>query len=362
VNPPVIAIDARELLGDTTGVGRYLGELMRRWTARADADSRRFVLYSPEPLSVRFPEQTTSVRVLPGGRGTLWEQTQLAQALRQDRPDVFFAPAYTAPAWVRGPFAVTIHDISFSRRPEWFRYREGLRRRILTRRAARRADVVFTVSRFSRDEIQALYGVPAERIRVVPNGVTHQRTARPAPREPLVLYTGSIFNRRRVPDLVAAFARVAQTIPEARLVVVGDNRTWPHEDIGSVAAAHGVSSRVTLVQYLSGEPLADLYSRASVFAFLSEYEGFGLTPLEALSAGTPIVVLDTPVAREIYGDAAAFVPRGDIAATADALQRLLTNREEAIAQLSRAASVLARYSWEAAADAMLPELEHLARP
>ena len=362
MKPIVIGVDARELLGDKTGVGRYLGELMRRWTARADAGTRRFVLYTPEALALEYPESTTSVRIIPGGRGTLWEQTALAKAIRADRPDVFFAPAYTAPAWVPGPFAVTIHDVSFSRHPEWFRYREGLRRRVLTRRAARRADLVFTVSRFSRDEIRALYGVPGERIRVVPNGVTHQRSTRPPAREPLVLYTGSIFNRRRVPDLIAAFARVARTVPGARLVVVGDNRTWPHEDHAQVAAQHGVAGRVTLVQYLSGEPLADLYSRASVFAFLSEYEGFGLTPLEALSAGTPIVVLDTPVAREIYGDAAAFVPKGDVAATADALLRLLTDRQEAVAQLSRAASVLARYSWDAAAEAILPELEHLARP
>ena len=362
MNPLVIGIDARELVGDTTGVGRYLDELMRRWTVRADADSRRFVLYTPEPLSVQYRNETTTIRLLPGGRGTVWEQRQLARAISGDRPDVFFAPAYTAPAWVPHPFAVTIHDISFSRHPEWFRFREGVRRRILTRRTARRADTIFTVSRFSRDEIQDLYGVPAERIRVVPNGVTHQRSARPSVREPLVLYTGSIFNRRRVPDLIAAFARVVQTVPEARLVVVGDNRTWPHEDIAGVAAAHGISSRVTLVQYLSGEPLAELYSRASVFVFLSEYEGFGLTPLEALSAGTPIVVLDTPVAREIYSDAAAFVPRGDIEATAAAIERLLTRRDEAITQLSRAASVLARYSWDAAADAILPELEGLARP
>jgi glycosyltransferase involved in cell wall biosynthesis len=362
VKPLTIGVDARELLGDTTGVGRYLGELMRRWTSRPDAANRRFLLYAPEPLSVRYPDAAVTARIVPGSRGTAWEQTRLAAAVRADRPDVFVAPAYTAPAWLRRPFAVTIHDISFSRHPEWFRFREGLRRRILTRRAARRAAVVFTVSRFSRDEIADLYGVPQDRIRVVPNGVTHQRSVRAAAREPLVLYTGSIFNRRHVPDLVAAFARVVHTVPEARLTVVGDNRTWPHEDIGAMAAAHGVSGRVTHLPYLSGEPLAELYGRASVFAFLSEYEGFGLTPLEALSAGTPVVVLDTPVAREIYGDAAAFVPAGDVEAAAAAITRLLTNREAAGAQLSRAASVLARYSWDAAADAILPELERIAAP
>jgi glycosyltransferase involved in cell wall biosynthesis len=361
MRPLVIGVDARELLGDATGVGRYLGELMRRWTTRSDAADRQFLLYSPEHLSVRYPEGTAEVRILPGGRGTWWEQTALARGVRADRPDVFFAPAYTAPAWLPMPFAVTIHDVSFSRHPEWFRPREGTRRRLLTRRAARRAAVVLTVSRFSRQEIHDLYEVPLERIRVVPNGVTHQRSAHPPPREPLVLYTGSIFNRRRVPDLLAAFARVVRTVPSARLAIVGDNRTWPHEDLTRVAEGFGLSDRVTFLPYLSGEPLAELYARASAFVFLSEYEGFGLTPLEALSAGTPIVVLDTPVAREVYGDAAVFVARGDIDGTAGAIARFLLNRDTAVSQLGRAASVLARYSWDGAADSILPELEGIAR-
>ena len=123
MKPLTIGVDARELLGDTTGVGRYLGELMRRWTSRPDAASRRFLLYAPEPLSVSYPDAAVTARIVPGGRGTAWEQTRLAAAVRADRPDVFFAPAYTAPAWLRRPFAVTIHDISFSRHPEWFRFR-----------------------------------------------------------------------------------------------------------------------------------------------------------------------------------------------------------------------------------------------
>jgi len=66
--PLRIGVDARELLGDTTGVGRYLGELMRRWTARADADRRRFILYTPDPLPLAFPERAAEVRTV--GRGS----------------------------------------------------------------------------------------------------------------------------------------------------------------------------------------------------------------------------------------------------------------------------------------------------
>jgi glycosyltransferase involved in cell wall biosynthesis len=351
-----IGVDARELLGSTTGVGRYLGELMARWTARPDAERREFLLYSPEPLAVSWPGAT--VHVLEGGRGTWWEQTTMRRALKHSPPDVFFAPAYTAPLGITAPLAVAIHDVSFSRHPEWFRFREGKRRHLLTRAAARRSRVIVTGSVFSQREIHELYDVPVDRIKVVPNGLPPAR-AQAAVREPLVLYSGSIFNRRRLPDLLAAFAATLPAVPSARLAIVGDNRTWPPQDLRAIAAALGIAGQVDVLNYVTDAELASLYGRASAFAFLSEYEGFGLTPLEALSSGVPILVLDTAVAREIYGDAAEFVPRGDVPAAAAALTRLLTSREAVAAQLARAPGVLARYSWNEAAETTLGLVEGL---
>jgi glycosyltransferase involved in cell wall biosynthesis len=360
--PLRIGIDARELLGDTTGVGRYLGELMRRWTVRADAARRRFVLYAPEPLSLPLPPGTAEVRVVGQGRGTWWEQMYLRRAIRADSLDVFFAPAYTAPLGAPAPLAVTVHDISFVAHPEWFRAREGVRRRWLTRRAAHTAAVVLTVSEFSRREIEQQLRVDRRRIEVIHQGVTLRPGRQPGtPREPLVLYVGSIFNRRRLPDLIAAFALATRDMRAARLAIVGDDRTWPRQDLAAVARVHAVADRVDFHRYIPNDALNALYARASAFAFLSEYEGFGLTPLEALSAGVPPVVLDTDVAREIYGDAAIFVRRGDIAATAAALRGLLLDPGAGEALLACAPALLARYSWDAAADATLAHLERIAR-
>lgn len=354
----MIGIDARELLGATTGVGRYLGELLRRWAARPDAALRRFVLYTPEPLDVRF-ESAVDERVLGGGRGTWWEQTTLKTAVDRDAPDVFFAPAYTAPLGLRMPLAVTIHDVSFSAHPEWFRWREGTRRRWLTRRAARDARIVFTDSKFSRGEIVRYYGVPTDRIEVIPPGVTARAAGAARTREPLVLYAGSLFNRRRLPDLIAAFAMASGDSPLARLVIAGDDRTWPAQDLAAVARDHGVAGRVEQRNYVSDEELASLYARACVFAFLSEYEGFGLTPLEALAAGVPIVVLDTAVAREVYGEAAHYVAKGDIAGTAAAIRACLASARPGAEQIERAPAVVARYSWDFAAERTLAGLERI---
>jgi glycosyltransferase involved in cell wall biosynthesis len=239
---------------------------------------------------------------------------------------------------------------------------EGLRRRWLTRRAASMASVIFTDSEFSRSELEGYLRIDRSRIRVIAPGTSSvvRADATRRAREPLVLFVGSLFNRRRVPDLIAAFARATADLPEARLVIVGDDRTWPRQDLRGVAAAHGVSGRTRFRKYIPDADLAALYARASVFAFFSEYEGFGLTPLEAMAAGVPPVVLDTPVAREVYGDAALYVQPGDISGAAAMLRELLTNPEAARNVRGRAPEILSRYSWDETATRTLGELERIA--
>jgi glycosyltransferase involved in cell wall biosynthesis len=360
-----IGVDAREIIGDATGVGRYLAELLQRWTARPDADLRKFVLFVPTPPSLPLSPAHVDVRMLPAAHpGTWWEQTALRTAARREPLDAFFAPAYTAPLGLDVPLALTIHDVSFLAHPEWFRPRERMRRRWLTRRSARAASVVFTDSTFSRDEILRHIPLDPGRVEVIAPGVSprHRQVTRvPAP-DPLVLFVGSVFNRRRLPQLIAAFALATASSPKARLAIVGSNRTWPRQDLESIAADHGVGERVEVRSYVDDGELATLYSRASIFAFLSEYEGFGLTPLEALAAGVPILVLDTPVAREVYGPAATYVPpAADVAHIAALLRSALDGNAGTQATLHHAGRVLQRYSWDDAATRTLAGIERTVR-
>ena len=352
-----IAIDARELCGRPTGVGRYLSRLLSAWEALPQASSLDLVLYAPQAIDAsRLPPGTSRLRaharVLEGGHGTWWEQVTLAAAVRRDRPDVLFAPAYSAPLSVRTPTVLTVHDVSFLAHPEWFPARARLRQRLLTSAAARRARQVITDSEFSRGEISSLIGIPPDRIVVIPLGLTMPaRRGDPEVgrrREPLVLFVGSIFNRRHLPEAIQAVAAVARRRPDVRLDVVGDNRTYPRQDLEAVARAAGATERVTLRSYVTDDALADLYRRAGAFVFLSDYEGFGLTPLEALASGVPIVVGDTPVAREVYGGAARYVRTTDVDGAASALEALLFDEAARRALLSEAPAVLGRYSWERA--------------
>src|SRR5262245_42231058 len=127
-----IGIDARELSGRITGVGRYLAGMIREWTTTDRARIHEFVLYAPERLATSLDSRRFPTRVVPGNGGTWWEQMQLPRVAAADHLDAFFAPAYTAPLRLDVPTVVTIHDVSYVAHPEWFQLREGARRRWLT--------------------------------------------------------------------------------------------------------------------------------------------------------------------------------------------------------------------------------------
>ena len=368
--PLRIGIDARELVGAPTGVGRYLFELVDRWRRGDDAGRPWLILYVPARardrgrLAELEVGPAVTVREVGGTGGTFWEQAQLPPVANRDRLDVFFAPANSAPLALTAPVVVAIHDLSFMAHPEWFGWPGGLRRRALARWSARAAARIVTVSEFSANEIRRFLDVAPAKLDVIPHGLSAPALVagggtRPA-REPLALFVGSIFNRRHVPDLVRAFARVARDHDDARLVIAGENRSFPREDPAAIAAELGIADRVLVRSYVTDAELGSLYLRARAFVFLSEYEGFGLTPIEALAHGVPAIVCDTPVAREVCGDAVEYVSCGAVGDVAEALERLLYDAQARADLLARGPAVLQRYSWDRTAATTLAVLTNAA--
>lgn len=368
-----IAVDVRELCGRPTGVGRYLAGLFDAWGDSAAAARHDWTLYAHAAPTVPA-RWTSAVKVIAGGGGTVWEQLSLPRELGRHRPDVLFAPGYTAGLTVPAPVVQTIHDVSFFAHPEWFTVREGLRRRLLTAWSARRARAVITDSEFSKAEIVRHIGIPASRVRVIPLGIAKPGARAPADArsvdeggpnpgsDQIVLFAGSIFERRNVDRLIQAFDHVADRVPGARLEIVGENRTRrPRLDLAALRRAQRHADRITIRSYVDEATLSRLYAHASVFAFLSEYEGFGFTPLEALAAGVAPVLLDTPIARETCGPAARYVGAdADAHAIAAAIGDVLADAATRDEILRHAGGVLARYDWQRTAAQTLAAIEEAA--
>lgn len=350
-------VDARELFGNPTGVGRYLRELLTRWAVAPYAAGAECLLIghrdpaeaAPLPAG---PGATMVWQHVPGAGGTRWEQGALAGAVNRARADVLFSPAYSMPLRARTPAVLAMHDVSFAAHPGWFTLREGVRRRLLSRWSAHKASAILTLTRFSAGEIVTRLGVRGGRIHVIPLAVDYAQPAWPAPLPVAraastgVLFVGSIFERRHLPLLLDGVAQARARVPGLTLDVIGENRTRPFVDLEAHARVLGLGDAARFGGYVSEADLADAYRRNAIFAFLSEYEGFGLPPLEAMQAGLATVVLDTPVAREVYGDGALYVPPGDAATLARVLARLATDATFREACVARGRVVASSYRWE----------------
>lgn len=338
-----IGVDGRELAGRPTGVGRYLDEVLKAWR-QSSHWPHRLTIFTPGPSE---------------NAGTWWEQRRLPQLMNRAQIDVLFAPAYTAPILTRCPTVLAVHDVSFFAHPEWFGRREGLRRRLLTKAAARRARFVVTLSEFSATEIVRYVDVPRDRIVLAPPAAAVPAARHSNRAAATVLFVGSLFTRRRIPLLIEGFAKALERQPDARLVLVGENRTTPLIDPRAIARRLGVADHVTWLDYVPEDQLEDLYRSASVCVYLSEYEGFGMPPLEALARGVPPVLLDTRVGREVYGDVASFCDPTP-ASIGSALAALLSDERLRADRLGRGAALLSRFTWPKTAAILRQTLERAA--
>jgi glycosyltransferase involved in cell wall biosynthesis len=177
---------------------------------------------------------------------------------------------------------------------------------------------------------------------------------------PLLLTVGSILNRRRVMELLAAVRRLIAGHPKLRLEIVGDNRTTPRIDLDALIAEWHLTEHVRLSGFVSETELACRYAAADLAIFLSEYEGFGLPALEAMSRNVPVIVANRPSLSEVFHSAALLVEPDDVTSIAAGIDGLLRSVALRQALVARGRLLAARYSWAQTAALTLETLEEAA--
>jgi glycosyltransferase involved in cell wall biosynthesis len=261
---------------------------------------------------------------------------------------VHFFDVYGPVLAPRRPFVATFHDASITY-PSLARF--GAAQRLYKRRlypwALARATTIVAVSNFAKNEAVQRFGVDPEKVAVVHSGPGLAPTSAlgEAPNgRPYFLFVGNLTARKNVPFLIRAYER---TDVEADLVLAGD----PLDDTGAVLAAVEQSPKRDRIRLLStpDDAVVDgLYRGALGLLHPARYEGFGFTPLEAMSRGCPVIASDIPAVREIAGAGAMLLPLEE-EAWAQAIARL--EREQALQDelRERGRATAAGYSWAEAA-------------
>lgn len=326
-----LGFDAR--LWHHTGIGRYIRNLLPRLDRQTDLVAWALPADVPA-VAAALPR--ADVRACPARPFSIAEQLFWLRALRAREVELFHSPHLNVPLGCPVPLVVTIHDLIPLRFPGTINSRlGGVYFAFMADLASRRAEAVLTDSEHTRKDLIALLKTPPEKIRAIPLaadaafGVPATPERRRAVRERYglagryVLYSGQWKAYKNLSVLLMAFAVVHGRHPDVKLVLIGrEDPTQRH--VPELIQQLGLAEAVLTTGYVADEEdLVALYQEASVFAFPSRYEGFGLPPLEAMAAGVPVVSSDAASLTEVVGDAGLVLSPDDPGAWAEAIERLL---------------------------------------
>ncbi|MBI4172300.1 MAG: glycosyltransferase family 4 protein [Actinobacteria bacterium] len=305
---PLVVVDADVLGRQRTGDETYVRNLLRELPPLAAEAGIRLAAVTRSPELVPDGVEAVSLHTRVQELRMAWA---LPRLLRRSGAALVHTQ-YAVPLRCPCPAVVTIHDLSFERDRAHMAFKDRLVFRATVPRATRRAARILTVSDRTRRDLTELYGVPAGRIAVTPNGVDPSFAPGPPGPRDYVLAVGAVQPRKN--QLAALAAAQAAGLP---LVVAG-----PVKDGGLAGELRGRGARIE--GYVTQERLVELYRGAACLVQPSRYEGFGLPVLEAMACGTPVVTVDEPALLEVAGGAAVVV---DEAGLADGIRLALADRE-----------------------------------
>lgn len=355
-----VLIDATAMPVDRGGVARYVDELVRALAEPGELD----VVVACQPRDAeryRALAPTATLAVGPSalawrGFRLLWEQLGLPLVARRHAVDVVHSPHYTTPLLTGRPRVVTVHDVTFFSEPEVHRPVKRLFFRTWIRVSASLAAAIVTPSRATADALERAVGHPAARVVVAPHGVDHRRFQPPAPtevaatlarhalRHPYVLFLGTIEPRKHVPALIRAHGRLtAESSADPPLLVIAGARGW-ETDTEAALREHPDPGAVRLLGYVDGADVVPLLGGATVVAYPSSGEGFGLPVLEAMATGAAVLTTRRLAIPEVAGDAAAYC-EPDPDSIEQGLRRLLDDSAARAELQARARARAESFSW-----------------
>ena len=377
-----MAIDARHLqtVARVRGIGRYTRNLLAAFARRAPRDVewtllrlRNFPPASPGLLPPHDDITTSRLR-RPELSMLALDPVLLSLELSGKGIDVYHSTQLSLPARRRFPAVVTIHDLAPLIWPaHYLRLPYSRMGHVWQCALARRADAVIAVSEATKRDVVERLHVREDRVTVVPEAVDSEfdppsaedgralARARFGVPDRYVLYVGQFDPRKNMRGLLRAFTAAADRDKDLRLVIVGELGKLSSHLREALQTERAPRERVIVTGFVDEPTLAALYAGAECLLHAAFLEGFGLTALEALAAGTPVVGYAGGAVAEVVGDAGLLIPSGDEDSLANALVRFLADDALRSGLRARARPQARLFSWDRAADETLAVYRGVAR-
>lgn len=327
-----IAVDGSQLRSSYTGVGRYLFHLIQHLAPMDSGISYKIFLDTEN--SLKFENSNVEYSTISQGKMYFfWQNFSLLKALRQEDFDVFWSPNYYLPLLYKGNSIISVHDISWNFLKSDYSFFNRVRRNLFMNISLKKSLKIFTISNFSKNEIIDHYGVDKLMIRSIPLAV-NSSFLRSGENEikkfkkkfnlrsnRIIGFLGSIFKRRNVDKIIAAYRSLKRKYPDLELFIVG-------EIYDNTVKNMLTGSDIVWEKRLEEKEINSFYSSLELFIYISEYEGFGFPPLEALKCGTIPLLLNKTALKEIYKGMAIFIEKAGVENLADRIDKFFTDSEK----------------------------------
>ena len=376
-----IGISTSVIQRGRTGIAQYVFALLR--TFEAQDSGHDFYLYVLEEDLPLFDFARGAMHLVPVAErfrsavnNIAWHQAELPRLARRDALDVLHIPSYRRLLATR-PCAMvaTIHDLAPFQVPGKYDWKRMFYGRVIVKWLARRQDAIIAISENTARDIQHFFRVRSDRIRVIPNGLDHERfypkdSARAGSEilkrhglvSPFFLYVARLEHPgKNHVRLIEAFERFKlATGSNWRLVLTGSD--WHGaEKIHQSIQNSAVASHIHALGFVPDAELPELYRAADGFVYPSLYEGFGMPPVEAMACGCPVISSTRGALAEVVGSAAALVDPENVESIAAQLRIVATQPMERNRLIAAGLKQAARYAWERTAAATLDIYGRFAR-
>lgn len=359
-----IGMECHNLENRRWGIGRHLSKILEEITRLANtselAREFRFYLYfkgqiPPDPWLSHpiFVKRVLQPWWLPRPSFNIFFHLMLPWAYYQDHLEAMFFSSFMLPIFFTGKSLVVLtNDIYYEYTEGTLPWRYKLGYRLFSNWAAKRASLLTTYTHHAKQEIVRLFKVKPEKVTVNYLGIdrNHFHPDNLRKKKDYILCVGQAFPRRRVKETIEAFALVAPAFPELNLVVIGQDKYHPPilKRLIEKTNQHLGRERVIHRPYVESEQdLLKLYQEARLCSYLSSSEAMGLPPLEALASGTPALVKDNELNREIYEDRAFYTEsETDSQTIAAAMENALKNIGRRKEVLDAADYIVAKFDWK----------------
>lgn len=355
-----IGIDARLVYYTRAGIGEYTLRLTQA-LARTFGEHTFTLLQDRRNKQPLLEAPNIRVAHTPVPSHHRLEQPLLPWVVKRLATDVFHSPDFIPPLYSAGPSVITIHDLAFLIYPH-FLTKDSARYYGQIDRAVRRADRIIAVSESTRHDLVKKLGVPDDKITVIYEAadplfqpedrqaaLRHVQALFELPEE-FILFVGTIEPRKNIPGLLRAYRRLRDKYKLTPALVLAGAPGWLSEDVYKLANDLALKPHCFFLGRVSNHDLYHLYNAALCLVHPAFYEGFGLTPLEAMACGTPVIVSNISSLPEVVGDAALLIdPQNDEEITV-ALWRILTDSALRNQLRTKGLQRADAFSWERAAE------------